>query len=401
MKKHFLNSLLLLWIACIPLYAQTSEEDFFIGTFSNQQNGLLLSVKLTAPKTYEGLIKYQGKEYPFNGTRILGILSGQYVFNGATVFFSLAKLQGTYYLTSEGVSLEMQRTSNAPSTSNQSPGTATQTPKIQENASTEAPVAAGTRIKDPYGTFSFQLPAGWAHTVPEGSGTLITNTRYKAQIGLVPHNYSSLAEIRANTFDINDPSSNTALTVNIQNYGTQGLFIRYQGRVQGQGLILETIVLISPGGGGLSITGSALQEDFVPEVSAAVKSIANSIAFVKTSEPALVQQWKQQLSNKQLLYLYTGNGLSDKITIDLCPNGRFKYQSDGSYTSGGYAQFSYAGTDANSGSWKVVSKNTLPVLVLFFNNGEVTEYTLANRSAGNEINLNGKRYFVRATEMCN
>ena len=406
MKKHFMNLLMLAWIFYAPVYAQTAGEDIFIGTFSNQQNGLLLSVKLVAPKTYEGFIKYQEKEYPFSGTRILGIVSGQYIFNGTTIYFSLAKIQGTYYLTSEGVSLEMQRTSNDPSTpnsspDNQTPATSSQVAKIQEAVSTKVPVATGDRIVDPYRLFSFQLPIGWVHTVPESSGILITNTRYKAQIGLTPHHYSSLAEIRANTFDINDPTSNTDLIATVQDYGSQGLFIRYQGRVQGQALMLETIVLLSSDGGGLTITGSALQEGFVPEVSAAIKSVANSIIFIKTSEPALVQQWKQRLSNKQLLYLYTENGRSDKITIDLCPNGHFKYQSDGSYTSGGYARFSYAGTDTNSGSWKVVSKNTFPILVLFYSGGLTVEYTLVNRSAGNEINLNEKRYFIRAASVCN
>ncbi len=301
------------------------------------------------------------------------MLSGQYTFKGAQVSFTLARIRGVYYLTSEGVSLEMVRnakdpgrtsptaTGSAPSTSSTTPA-----PSAQGPMAVNAPLATGPRINDPYGSFNFQLPTGWSHTIPENSNMLVTHPAYQAQISLVPHNFASLKEIRENTFDIKDAASNTNLTATVGDYGNRGLFIRYEGSAQGQPLVIETITMISPNGGGISVVGAALRPDFSGEVTGAIKSIANSLQFTQTADSPMVRQWKQRLTGKQLTYLYTNNGLADKIAIDLCPNGRFQYNSDGSYTSGGFAQFSYAGNDANSGSWKIVSTNSFPLLVLFF-----------------------------------
>lgn len=406
MKKLLIVSLLFSWFFCLPLGGQSPQEDMLTGTFSNKQNGLLLSVKPAASNTYQGFMEYQGQRHPFTGNRLLGMLSGQYTYKGAQISFTLARITGVYYLTSEGVSLEMVRTAVDPVSSSTSgtgntSGTSTPPTPVQEGpVSTNAPPATGVRIKDPYGSFNFQLPVGWTHTLPENSNILITHPSYKAQISLVPHNFSSLKEIRENTLDIQDAASNTALTATVRDYGNRGLFISYAGLAQGQNVVIETIAMISPYGGGISVVSAALASDYSREVGDALKSITNSVQFLKTVDPPIVQQWKQRLANKQLLYLYTSNGLSDKTAIDLCPNGRFYYNSDGSYTSGGYAQFSYAGNDSNSGSWKIIASNTTPVLVLFFQGGEVIQYPITARQAGNEVNLKGKRYFIQSSSAC-
>jgi hypothetical protein len=128
--------------------------------------------------------------------------------------------------------------------------------------------------------------------------------------------------------------------------------------------------------------------------------VANSVQFLKPVLAPVAVEWQQRIQGKQLLYLYTGNGFSEKASIDLCPSGAFYYTGDGSYKSGGYAQFSYAGQEANEGIWKVWVKNGQPVLVLFFNNNTIAEYALSKRQAGNEIGLNGKRYFIQGTASC-
>lgn len=406
MKKHT-SAFFLLWcLFLFPLAGQSPEEDILVGSFSNQQNGLLLSVKLVSSNAYEGFIEYQGERHPFIGSRLLGMLSGQYIFRGAQISFTLARLRGVYYLTSEGVSLEMVRTAKDPeSTSSVGTGSApsasvTPTPSVQEPITINAPLATGPRIKDPYGSFNFQLATGWSHTIPENSNMLVTHPDYQAQISLVPHNFASLKEIRENTFDIEDAESNTTLTATVRDYGSRGLFVRYEGSAQGQPLVIETIAMISPHGGGISVVGAALRPDFSEEVGKAIKSIANSVQFTKIVDSPMVQQWKQRLTGKQLTYLYTNSGLADKVVIDLCPNGSFQYSSNGSYTSGGFAQFSYAGNDSRSGSWKIVAPNSFPLLVLFFGGGLVSEYPITARQAGNEINLNGKRYFIQASTTC-
>lgn len=406
MNKHLLVVYLFSWLFYLPLAGQTPKEDILIGTFTNSQNGLLLSVKPVTSNTYEGFLEYQGKRYPFSGSRLLGMLSGEYAYERAQVSFTLARILGIYYFTSEGISLEMARTTSTPV--NTAPAETINPPSNPPPAATapqgpvptNAPVATGPRINDPYGSFNFQLPAGWSHSMPEGLNILLTNPNFKAQISIVPHHYPSLAEIRENTTDLEDEESNTALKAVVRDYGNRGLFVRYDGIAQGQATIIETITMVSPYGVGVSVVGTAFQPDYSQEFGNAIKSVANSVQFTKTADPPIVQQWKQQLTNKQLLYLYTGNGLSDKITIDLCKNGSFEYYSDSSYMSGGYSQLSYAGSNSKSGNWRIISKNTSPVLLLFFSGGSIHQYTLAPRETGGGIALNGRRYFVQDASTC-
>ncbi|MEY4135031.1 MAG: hypothetical protein RL386_1381, partial [Bacteroidota bacterium] len=54
MKKHLFAIFLLNVLFYLQLTAQAPKEDILVGTFSNQQNGLLLSVKPISSNTYEG-----------------------------------------------------------------------------------------------------------------------------------------------------------------------------------------------------------------------------------------------------------------------------------------------------------------------------------------------------------
>jgi hypothetical protein len=380
-----------------PLFAQEPKTDPFTGVFSNADNGILLTLEAANAGTYSGQLTYQGKQYPATGIKVLGILTGEYSYNGNAVAFSLARIAGVYYLGSEGVTLQMERKLD----------TVPQAKPLSEKQSVEpaklsitAATASGTRIKDPYGSYSFQTPSSdWVQTAENGGFQLKKNGE-SAQLGITAHPYGSLEEIRKNAVDVYDASSNTSLKAQVSRYGDKGLFIRFVGTVQGNEVAIETISLLSPNGGGVHVVG-ATQGNALPEANReALKSVANSVQFLKPMLAPIAVEWQQRIQGKQLLYLYTGNGFSEKATIDLCPSGAFYYTGDGSYTSGGYAQFSYAGQEANEGIWKVWVKNGQPVLVLFFNNNTITEYALSKRQAENEIGLNGKRYFVQGTSAC-
>ncbi|MBU6168696.1 MAG: hypothetical protein KGQ86_06620 [Bacteroidetes bacterium] len=102
-------------------------------------------------------------------------------------------------------------------------------------------------------------------------------------------------------------------------------------------------------------------------------------------------QWEKRISGKQLLYLYNGNGFSEKTVLNLYPNKTFK---------GGIEQVSVSqsgsGSTRNSsnGTWKT---NKLPSgtwLVLTHQKGTSEHFLLEQRPSGNEINMNGKRFFV-------
>lgn len=396
MKKFLFLGYFLIAMTYGAGLAQAGTEDLLVGVFANKQAGLVLSVKGVSAGVYEGFFEYQGQRYTFSGVKLLGMLSGEYAYQGNMIGFSLARILGVYYVTSDGNSIEVERTSATPLDSGKSPaGNPVSAPAPAETSvSAQAPAATGSRINDPYGLFSFQLPASWTHTMEQGN-QVITKSNLQAQLGVVAHNYSSLQEIRNNAFDVRDAESNTFLKATTQNYGANSVFIRYEGQAQGQSLVIEMISVLSPYGGGANVVGTALAPNYKPEITAAIKSIANSLQFLKPGASPVAQQWKQRINGKQLLYLYTGNGLSDKITMDLCASGRFAYYSNSSYMSGGHSQFSYAGRDSNSGTWKVLARNNQAVLVLFYDGGNVEEYELSNRQAGNEIGLNGKRYFIQ------
>ncbi|MBV6427016.1 MAG: hypothetical protein KIPDCIKN_01529 [Haliscomenobacter sp.] len=402
MKKLVFCALCAALLSVSLVHGQTGKADPLVGTFTNKQAGLGLSVSPPQDGLYKGFFDYQGKRYPFTGFKLLGMLSGEYTFEGNAVAFSLAKIGDVFYVTSEGVSIDVERTSASPTPAGapaEASTSSSSAPPSGKEVSNQAPPASGTRVGDPSSGYSFQLPASWTQTQENGS-FIIKKTGLNAQIGLAPHNYSSLEEIRRNAFDVQDAESNTFLRATVAAYGANSLFIRYDGRAQGQAIVIEMISMVSPHGGGVSVVGSGAQADYSSQITTAMKTIANSVQFQKPQVSALAQQWKQRVSGKQLLFLQTGNGSSDKITIDLCPAGRFEYYSNSSYMSGGFSQFSYAGQDTNSGTWKIITRGSQPVLQLFFDSGSLQEYQLSTRQAGNEIGLNGQRYFIQPASKC-
>jgi hypothetical protein len=102
--------------------------------------------------------------------------------------------------------------------------------------------------------------------------------------------------------------------------------------------------------------------------------------------------WEKRISGKQLLYLYNQNGFSDKTVLNLYTNKTFK----GSIESVSVSQLGSGATrNASSGTWKT---NKLPGgtwLVLIHQDGASERFLLEQRASGNEINMNGKRFFVR------
>ncbi len=402
MKKLVFCALCSFLFSITLIYGQTGKADPLVGTFSNKQAGLGLSVSPPQDGLYKGFFEYQGKRYPFTGFKLLGMLSGEYTFEGNAIAFSLAKVGDVFYVTSEGVSIDVERTSTSPTTPG-APALASKSsssaPPSGKEVSNQAPAASGARVGDPSNGYSFQLPSSWTQTLENGS-YIIKKAGINAQIGLAPHNYSSLDEIRRNAFDVQDAASNTFLRATVAPYGANSLFIRYDGQAQGQVVIIEMVSMVSPNGGGVSVVGSGAQADYSAQITTAIKTIANSVQFQKPQVSPVAQQWKQRVTGKQLLFLQTGNGSSDKITIDLCAAGRFAYYSDSSYMSGGFSQFSYAGQDANSGTWKIIARGSQPVLQLFFDSGSLQEYQLSARQAGNEIGLNGQRYFIQPASNC-
>ena len=413
MKTHKIMALFTAMALFQTLSGQSSSEDHYVGTFSNSQSGLVLSMDKAADGTYQGFFQLQGQQYSFSkGSKLLGMVNAEYQYNGQAFAFSLSRLVGDYYVTSEGVSIPVVKTANQPvaatkSTGDASPssksGTATSpTPAsgAGTKATTTAPVATGARIADPTSGYSFQTPSAWK-SQEQGGGFVLNKVGTQVAMSVSPHEYKTLAEMRAQVLDANEPASNTYLKAQTQAYGSNGLFIRFDGTAQGKAVVIEMISLLSPNGGGVTIAATGVKDQYGADYTSQIKSVANSVQFSKPQTSSLAEQWKQKIKGKRLDYYYTGNGLADHYIIHICSEGTFVYRNDNSYSSNNaYTDFSYASAGADAGKWQVVDRGAQPTLILRFNDGRVWEYPMSPGKAGNEILLNGKRYFVQAGTMC-
>lgn len=401
-SKHLSTfcSLFFCLVLMTPLFGQNTETSF-LGQYENTQAQLSITVN---PKgeNYEGIVTFQGVQYPFVGSKALGMLNANYNFQGNIASFSISKLLGDYYFSADGVTIVIQKISDkatTPKASNPNTNHANNSGNTQVTATTQAPAATGQKVSDPSGGFSFQLPAGYQYAINQG-GYSVSQPGNKIQFGVTPHHYNTLDQIKALAADVSDAKSNTYLKSNIQNYGSKGLIISMTGTSQGQPVTIALIALLSPNGGGVSIAGAGASADFTAEHTITLKSIANSVQFIKPQVSAEAQQWKQQLTGKRLTYLYTGSGYSEKKVIQLCSSGRYERYGDDSYLSNdAFSSFSAAGQNGNSGVWKVQSRGSQSFLTLVSDNGSTFEYSLAPKTSG-QLLLNNKRYFIETVD-CN
>ena len=370
------------------------EGNKYTGLFTNKDIALTISVKKSGER-YEGYFEVQKQRCAFTGKIELGVLSASYSYEGKNVPFTLSLLFGTYYLTTEGYNLEVKRNPAglpASAAENKDERVSQGTPKKQSDAVLPA---KGKRISDPYGGYSFQLPTGWDSREEQGS-FLITKEGEELGISVTAHNYKSKEEILKTAEDIVDPSSNTHIRTTASEYGTNGVFLHLEGRSNGQNLVLEIIVQVSPYGGGVVFLTGGGAENYAGNYSEILKAMANSAQFNKPAISSAAQQWSGRLKGKQLIYLNTSGGGSEKITLNLFANGDYSYANNSSYLSGGSSVLSYAGRDSNSGTWKIQNRGDATVLVLYGNDRRIREYVLSPRQEAGEINLDNRRYFIRA-----
>lgn len=382
----------------------SAQDDPYVGTFLSRETGLQVQVRKTSDG-YEGSLSAEGRSYPFTGFKFLGMLSGSYDYNGQTVTFSLARMLGAYMVTSDGISIPVERTSSQPPAAAAAPRPAQQPAQPSQPAqpiqSAAAPKATGARHQDPYGGYAFNAPAGW-QAVQQNGGFTLSKSGLSYQLGVSPHNYRSVAAAQADVQDLRDEASGTYLRARTQPYGSNGLYVRFDGTAEGQQIVIESIALVSPHEGGVTFAAAGLAAGYPAQAAELLRSMAASAVFMQPQVSAAAQQWKQRLSGKQLLYLNTSNGLSDKTAIDLCSDGTFGYYSNSSYLSSNASNsFSYAGQDQDGGTWRIISRGASAVLVLMFSGqGSISEYELSARQAPNEAGLNGRRYFIQASERC-
>lgn len=382
-----------LFLLSLSMSGMAQTETDFVGIFTSNETGIVLTIDKKNSR-FEGVFTAQNQRFSCEATFLKGGLSGIYNDTGRKIGFTLTKLSGEYYLTTEGIKIPMKRTSGA------SNAVAPSKQSSSVTSSGTAQRSTGQRLNDAFIGFAFNAPAGW-QMKEENGGFVFGQQGQEIAITVTPHNYNDLNAIKNDSKNVQDPSSNTYLNARFEPYSNTSAWVIFNGTIKGQPYTIATISLISPHGGGVNVSSLSPASSYNDALTNTLRAIANTIVFSKPQTSALAEQWKGRLKGKELLYLNTANGLSDKFSIDLCPTGQFSKKNDTNYSSQTFSDgFTYAGRSGNDGRWEVVIRNNVPVLLLKANDGQVSYYEISVRQAGNEIGLNGKRYFVRQSQRC-
>lgn len=250
---------------------------------------------------------------------------------------------------------------------------------------------AGSRVNA--SGFSFIVPADWRSR--EDQGWVLAAPDGKTVVLVTSHNYNNFESAVRDT----RLSEGFEVAGNAQNLKGGGKTVRVTKRTpEGLGVI-DIFVLFSPNGGGVLIT--ALSDSRFSETAFnAGLAISDSVVFA--AKPASLaasgsSEWHLKLSGKHLLYLYSGNGYFEEKHIYLCKSGTF-YQTTGSggFTPNDADGGSFAARGGKRGRWSISGS----VLLLQFHDGSTGQYNLTARTPGNEVGMNGKRYFVQSSPDC-
>ena len=246
----------------------------------------------------------------------------------------------------------------------------------------------GKTLSDKSGGYSFIAPAGFT-TKQSEQGFALVDSSNTYLIVVSSHRYNDAKSFAENA---NLERDGLTLVGDVQELGGNDFSFRtYKDTPQGR-VIIDSFVLFSPHGGGVMIVAMA-ETDKANTAFQKALEISRTARFSKPQESEAGSQWQTFLRGKHLLYLSTNNGYSVRRDIYLCSNGNFVRRNNES-------SISINGTGAirgnSDGTWRVSGSS----LILNFNNGGVSEYTLSTRQAGNEIGLNGSRYFVKNDAGC-
>ena len=372
------------------LFAQNDAD--FTGVFESAQTGIVLSMSQKNGR-FEGVFTVQNQRFACVAVRVDGGIGGTYRDGNRNVEFSLLRLLGEYFVHTEGVNIPMKRVSQVTSPSAGSPSTATTVPPSSGKST-------GTQLRDANVGYAFNAPAGW-QVKQENGNYGFTRAGEDVVLAVVPHGYNSVQTIMASHQDANDPKNNTYLKASKQTYGSQGAWLGWDGTANGQAVSLQTIALVSPYGGGVSVLLIAPKNVYRAEHRTILQSIANSVTFTKPQVSPLAEQWKSRIAGRQLLYFYTASGFSEKQSYDFCSDGTFAMNVDNSASSSDFGgSFSAATQGGNAGTWRVVAQGNQAVLMLMLRDGGTRQFTLANTSNGVGMLLNGKKFLSQASSRC-
>lgn len=235
---------------------------------------------------------------------------------------------------------------------------------------------------------SLTVPADLRVSEKDG-GAAVTDAAETFVAVIKPHKYQSV-EALAQELDIEKDGFH--LVGEPQSLGGSDRSFRAARKTDEGYVIADAFVRFSPYGGGAVVLVISKEKDAQAAYYQGL-GLARSVQFTETQAPpaqhaAQGNSLAAALSGKHLLYLYTGSGYSERKDLFLYTNGQFIYRADASSLSMNGSGAVAGGSD---GQWSVSPDGRL---VLQFNDGNVTSFTVAPGNASNELLLNGRRVFI-------
>lgn len=253
--------------------------------------------------------------------------------------------------------------------------------------------ANSDRLTNSTDGYDLLKPSGWI-SEKNADGYAIANPSKTVVIAVKAHGYNDLPSFAAEA----NLERDGLVLVGEPKQMPGGVVFRTAKPTPKGNIVIDTCVLFSAHGGGVMVVAITDEANSSLALEKSM-AIAGSVRFFKTETSQVSSQIRNALAGKHLLYLYTGNGYSERKDIYLCNSGAFFHSTDvGGFTPNNADGSSFGSTSNKHGNWSVAADGK--TLILTFDNGNAVRYTLSARQASNEIGLNGNRYFVKTHTAC-
>lgn len=252
--------------------------------------------------------------------------------------------------------------------------------------------------------YDFMAPSGWKQSAKKG-GYMLVNSSETVYVLVRPHSRNNFADAVRDT----EIDNSYRVVGGPQDLANGGKTFRVtKQNPNGSTGVVDIYVMLAPRGGGV-IVFALSSPSTAPAAFEAGLSVANSVTFAgsastfsrraapSTATASATTGWGSKLSNRHLLFLYSGNGYFEERHIYLCSTGSFvQTTGSGGYTPGNADGGSFGARGGRRGQWAVTDS----ALTLQFQDGALVQYNITPRQASNEVGLNGKRYFLDGNAGC-
>ena len=249
------------------------------------------------------------------------------------------------------------------------------------------------RVADAAGGYSFAVPEGWTSKEGDG-GFALVNREQTVIVGVKAHRYN---DFRAFMADSDLAADGLRQIGEARKLSENAVYVRAARETERGLLVIDTVVMFSPHGGGVAIVSLTDAQNAATGLRAGI-DVAGTVLFSRPAALPASNEWQTLLRGKQLIYLYTGNGYSERRDIWLCPSGSFYLTFDGSSLSN---LGSGVINSQNRGTWRATgAAGGGAQLILRFQDGQTRYYELSRRPSAGEIALDGARYFIKPHNQC-